>query len=151
MARVPVAYIFAAIIPALMVAGLYFFDHSVASQMAQQKEFNLKKPSAYHYDILLLGFMVYPFFFFFFHFPLKSQFVLGIFLCLSFNFFVFRHWLVDCLDFLLQMVFFHNPPCIPEVLQFLRSRLVMAFVDTLYFSVKNDYENLCFLVMILYS
>lgn len=55
---VPVAYIFAAIIPALMVAGLYFFDHSVASQMAQQKEFNLKNPSAYHYDILVLGFMV---------------------------------------------------------------------------------------------
>ncbi|KAJ1388457.1 P-loop containing nucleoside triphosphate hydrolase [Sesbania bispinosa] len=25
--------------------------------MAQQKEFNLRKPSAYHYDILLLGFM----------------------------------------------------------------------------------------------
>ncbi|KAJ7958742.1 putative Boron transporter [Quillaja saponaria] len=30
---------------------------SVASQMAQQKEFNLQKPSAYHYDILLLGVM----------------------------------------------------------------------------------------------
>lgn len=86
MARVPVAYIFAAIIPALMVAGLYFFDHSVASQMAQQKEFNLKKPSAYHYDILLLGFMVYPFFL---HFPLKFQFVLGIF-CLSCKFFCFQ-------------------------------------------------------------
>ncbi|KMT00729.1 hypothetical protein BVRB_9g220140 [Beta vulgaris subsp. vulgaris] len=56
MFKVPVAYIFAAIIPALMVAGLYFFDHSVASQLAQQKEFNLKKPSAYHYDILVLGF-----------------------------------------------------------------------------------------------
>ncbi|KAK3160501.1 hypothetical protein QOZ80_1BG0060300 [Eleusine coracana subsp. coracana] len=55
---VPPAYIFAAILPALMVAGLYFFDHSVASQLAQQKEFNLKKPSAYHYDILVLGFMV---------------------------------------------------------------------------------------------
>lgn len=55
---VPPIYIFAAIIPALMVAGLYFFDHSVASQMAQQKEFNLKNPSAYHYDILVLGFMV---------------------------------------------------------------------------------------------
>ncbi|XP_047057590.1 boron transporter 4-like [Lolium rigidum] len=55
---VPPAYIFAAIVPALMVAGLYFFDHSVASQLAQQKEFNLKKPSAYHYDILVLGFMV---------------------------------------------------------------------------------------------
>ncbi|XP_058074584.1 boron transporter 4-like [Magnolia sinica] len=56
--QVPPVYIFAAIIPAVMVAGLYFFDHSVASQLAQQKEFNLKNPSAYHYDILLLGFMV---------------------------------------------------------------------------------------------
>lgn len=58
MGKVPTAYIFAAFIPAVMIAGLYFFDHSVASQLAQQKEFNLKKPSAYHYDILLLGFMV---------------------------------------------------------------------------------------------
>ena len=58
MFRVPVGYIFAAILPALMVTGLYFFDHSVASQLAQQKEFNLKTPSAYHYDILVLGFMV---------------------------------------------------------------------------------------------
>ncbi|XP_028117875.1 boron transporter 4-like isoform X1 [Camellia sinensis] len=41
---------------AVMIAGLYFFDHSVASQKAQQK-FNLKNPSAYHYDIVLLGFM----------------------------------------------------------------------------------------------
>ncbi|PKA46775.1 Putative boron transporter 5 [Apostasia shenzhenica] len=55
---VPPAYIFGALVPAIMVAGLYFFDHSVASQMAQQKEFNLKNPSAYHYDIFILGFMV---------------------------------------------------------------------------------------------
>lgn len=58
MGKVSPAYIFGAFIPAVMIAGLYFFDHSVASQLAQQKEFNLKKPSAYHYDILLLGFMV---------------------------------------------------------------------------------------------
>ncbi|KAG8656893.1 probable boron transporter 7 [Manihot esculenta] len=57
MGKVPVVYIFVAIIPAIMIAGLYFFDHCVASQMAQQKEFNLKNPSAYHYDVLLLGFM----------------------------------------------------------------------------------------------
>ncbi|KAJ1415878.1 Bicarbonate transporter, C-terminal [Sesbania bispinosa] len=57
MGKVPVLYIFGAIIPALMIAGLYFFDHSVASQMAQQKEFNLQKPSAYHYDVFLLGIM----------------------------------------------------------------------------------------------
>ncbi|KAF6174061.1 hypothetical protein GIB67_020243 [Kingdonia uniflora] len=42
----------------LHVTGLYFFDHSVASQLAQQEEFNLKKPSASHNGILLLGFMV---------------------------------------------------------------------------------------------
>lgn len=58
MGKVPVMYIFAAFIPGVMIAGLYFFDHSVASQMAQQKEFNLKNPSAYHYDIFLLGIMV---------------------------------------------------------------------------------------------
>ena len=58
MGKVSPTYIFVALIPALMVAGLYFFDHSVASGLAQQKEFNLKKPSAYHYDIFLLGFMV---------------------------------------------------------------------------------------------
>ncbi|GAY60060.1 hypothetical protein CUMW_199190 [Citrus unshiu] len=61
MGKVPVAYIFAAFIPAVMIAGLYFFDHSVASQLAQQKEFNLKKPSAYHYDTFLLGFMTLAF------------------------------------------------------------------------------------------
>ncbi|XP_072998554.1 boron transporter 4-like isoform X2 [Typha latifolia] len=55
---VPPVYILAAFVPAVMVAGLYFFDHSVASQMAQQKEFNLKNPSAYHHDIFVLGFMV---------------------------------------------------------------------------------------------
>lgn len=58
MGNVPVAYIFIAILPAVMIAGLYFFDHSVAAQMAQQKEYNLKNPSAYHYDLILLGFMV---------------------------------------------------------------------------------------------
>ncbi|XP_020244440.1 boron transporter 4-like [Asparagus officinalis] len=55
---VPPVYILAAILPAIMVTGLYFFDHSVASKMSQQTEFNLKKPSAYHYDILVLGIMV---------------------------------------------------------------------------------------------
>ncbi|MFS7909439.1 putative bicarbonate transporter [Helianthus anomalus] len=57
MVKVPAIHIATAIIPALMIAALYFFDHSVAAQMAQPKEFNLKKPSAYHYDLLLLGFM----------------------------------------------------------------------------------------------
>ncbi|KVH88149.1 Bicarbonate transporter, C-terminal [Cynara cardunculus var. scolymus] len=57
MAKVPAVHVFTAIIPAVMIAALYFFDHSVAAQMAQQKEFNLKNPSAYHYDVFLLGIM----------------------------------------------------------------------------------------------
>ncbi|XP_022983559.1 boron transporter 1-like isoform X2 [Cucurbita maxima] len=57
MVDVPVSYICGAFIPATMIAVLYYFDHSVASQLAQQKEFNLRKPSSYHYDLLLLGFL----------------------------------------------------------------------------------------------
>ncbi|XP_057439173.1 boron transporter 1-like [Lotus japonicus] len=57
MIHVPVVYIIGAFIPATMIAVLYYFDHSVASQLAQQKEFNLRKPSSYHYDLLLLGFL----------------------------------------------------------------------------------------------
>ncbi|KAM5558433.1 hypothetical protein ABKV19_020236 [Rosa sericea] len=57
MLDVPVLYIIGAFIPATMIAVLYYFDHSVASQLAQQKEFNLRKPSSYHYDLLLLGFL----------------------------------------------------------------------------------------------
>ncbi|KAL2932396.1 Boron transporter 4 [Bienertia sinuspersici] len=57
MGEVPAKYIFGAFIPGSMVAILFFFEHNVASKMAQQKEFNLKNPSAYHYDIFLLGIM----------------------------------------------------------------------------------------------
>ncbi|KAF7838323.1 putative boron transporter 2 isoform X1 [Senna tora] len=57
MLNVPPIYIVGAFIPATMIAVLYYFDHSVASQLAQQKEFNLRKPSSYHYDLLLLGFL----------------------------------------------------------------------------------------------
>ncbi|TKY73507.1 boron transporter 2 [Spatholobus suberectus] len=57
MLDVPPLYIVGAFVPATMIAVLYYFDHSVASQLAQQKEFNLRKPSSYHYDLLLLGFL----------------------------------------------------------------------------------------------
>jgi hypothetical protein len=53
MLDVPLLYIIGAFIPATMIAVLYYFDHSVASQLAQQKEFNLRKPSSFHYDLLL--------------------------------------------------------------------------------------------------
>jgi len=59
MYKFPPLYILGAFILAIMITGLYFFDHSVAAEMAQQKEFNLRNPSAYHYDLLLLGTMVF--------------------------------------------------------------------------------------------
>ena len=55
--RVPSPFIAAALLPALVITLLFFFDHSISSQMAQQPEFSLEKPSAYHYDFLLLGIM----------------------------------------------------------------------------------------------
>jgi hypothetical protein len=61
MLDVPISFIFLAFIPATMIAVLYYFDHSVASQLAQQKEFNLRKPSSYHYDLLFLAALVHLF------------------------------------------------------------------------------------------
>ncbi|KAL2932390.1 Boron transporter 4, partial [Bienertia sinuspersici] len=57
MGEVPGKHILGAFIPGLMIAGLFFFEHNVASNMAQQKDFNLNNPSSYHYDIFLLGLM----------------------------------------------------------------------------------------------
>lgn len=57
MPQVPLMYIIGAFMPATMIAVLYYFDHSVASQLAQQAEFNLRKPPSFHYDLLLLGFL----------------------------------------------------------------------------------------------
>ncbi|GKD22302.1 disease resistance TIR-NBS-LRR class family protein, partial [Tanacetum coccineum] len=57
MLNMPRVYIAGAFVPATMIAVLYYFDHSAASQLAQQQEFKLKKPSSYHYYLLLLGFL----------------------------------------------------------------------------------------------
>ncbi|GKC12403.1 reverse transcriptase zinc-binding domain-containing protein [Tanacetum coccineum] len=44
-------------VAATLTTVLYYFHHSVAYQLPQQHEFNLKKPSSYLYDLLLLGFL----------------------------------------------------------------------------------------------
>ena len=46
-----------ATIPAFVITILFFFDHNVSAQLAQVREFNLKKPHAYHWDFFLLGVM----------------------------------------------------------------------------------------------
>lgn len=126
MLDVPVVYIFGAFIPATMIAVLYYFDHSVVSQLAQQKEFNLRKPSCYHYDLLILGFLVsdckiwgelssFPFLILPFsgkisHYPqsmpLNNSYLNHV------TKFCTGHYYVAFLGFLLPMELFLNLPCI---------------------------------------
>eukprot|EP00227_Mantoniella_beaufortii_P017279 CAMPEP_0197574932 /NCGR_PEP_ID=MMETSP1326-20131121/505_1 /TAXON_ID=1155430 /ORGANISM="Genus nov. species nov., Strain RCC2288" /LENGTH=623 /DNA_ID=CAMNT_0043137603 /DNA_START=78 /DNA_END=1952 /DNA_ORIENTATION=+ len=53
--QVPASQIGVAIIPAVILTTLFFFDHNVSSQLAQTEEFKLKKPPAYHWDFALVG------------------------------------------------------------------------------------------------
>jgi len=55
MREVPSEYIAGALIPGLIIAVLFYFDHNVSSQLAQQEEFNLRRATAYNWDLLLLG------------------------------------------------------------------------------------------------
>ena len=48
-------WIAGALIPGLIIAILFYFDHSVSAQLAQMPEFNVRRPTAYHYDLALLG------------------------------------------------------------------------------------------------
>ncbi|KAJ3043115.1 Boron transporter 1 [Rhizophlyctis rosea] len=56
----PTWAIFAAIIPAAILTVLIFFDHNVSSLLAQRSDHNLKKPSAYNYDFLIVGLSMIP-------------------------------------------------------------------------------------------
>jgi hypothetical protein len=51
----PVWAYFAAIIPALILTALLFFDHNVSSLLSQRPEFKLKKGPAYHWDFFVVG------------------------------------------------------------------------------------------------
>ncbi|GFR51267.1 hypothetical protein Agub_g13575, partial [Astrephomene gubernaculifera] len=55
MGEVPGGYVAAALLPALVIAVLFYFDHSISSRMAQQPEYNLTRPPAYAWDLLLLA------------------------------------------------------------------------------------------------
>lgn len=141
MPNVPVGYIFAAIIPAIMVAGLYFFDHSVASQMAQQKEFNLKKPSAFHYDMLLLGVMVCLLMTS--NNPLLNLQIIFKILIFSLFYFILiflllflRLFFVVWLVFLHQMVSSHSLLCTLRVLLFSKGGQVMVKLNHQFFDTK---------------
>jgi hypothetical protein len=57
---IDVAGIFAAFIPGFMFFLLFIIDHNVSSILTQSPKFNLKKPSAYHWDFFVLGITFFP-------------------------------------------------------------------------------------------
>ncbi|GJR09509.1 probable boron transporter 2 isoform X1 [Tanacetum coccineum] len=59
MLNVLLVYIIGVVVPTTMIVVLYYFDHNIASQLAQQSESNLKKPPSYHRPVVdRLGFVV---------------------------------------------------------------------------------------------
>ncbi|KAF4553426.1 HCO3- transporter-like protein 1 [Elsinoe fawcettii] len=53
--ELPVAWVFAAIIPGLIITMLFFFDHEVSSIICTISRYNTRKPGGFSLDILLLG------------------------------------------------------------------------------------------------
>lgn len=56
----PVWAIFASIIPALGLTFLGYMDQNLTSILINRKDHNLKKPPAYHLDLMVCGVFVYP-------------------------------------------------------------------------------------------
>ena len=47
-----------ALLPAIILTVLFFFDHNVSSILCQAPEFGLKKGSAYHWDFFVVGIQI---------------------------------------------------------------------------------------------
>ena len=44
-----------AIVPAIIIVVLFYFDHNVSAQLASSGDMGVKKPKAFHYDFLIAG------------------------------------------------------------------------------------------------
>ncbi|KAI9777138.1 MAG: hypothetical protein M1835_005323 [Candelina submexicana] len=53
--NLPIGWIFAAIIPGLIISVLFFFDHEVSSIICTIDRYGTKKPGGFAWDIVLLG------------------------------------------------------------------------------------------------
>ena len=51
----PVAWVFAALIPGAIITILFFFDHEISSIICTIKRYGTRKPTGYAQDIVLLG------------------------------------------------------------------------------------------------
>lgn len=53
--HLPVAWIFAAIVPGFIITVLFFFDHEVSSIICTSDRYGTKKPGGFAWDVALLG------------------------------------------------------------------------------------------------
>ena len=53
--HLPIAWIFAAVIPGLIITILFFFDHEVSSIICTIDRYGTRKPGGFAWDIVLLG------------------------------------------------------------------------------------------------
>ncbi|WEW55947.1 hypothetical protein PRK78_001382 [Emydomyces testavorans] len=53
--KLPVRWIFAAIVPALIITMLFFFDHEISSIICTVDRYRTRKPGGFAWDIMLLG------------------------------------------------------------------------------------------------
>lgn len=53
--QLPVAWVFAALIPGLIITILFYFDHEVSSIICTIDRYGIRKPGGFAWDIVLLG------------------------------------------------------------------------------------------------
>lgn len=53
--ELPVAWVFAAMIPGLIITVLFFFDHEISSIICSADRYGVRKPGGFAWDIALLG------------------------------------------------------------------------------------------------
>ncbi|OLN96340.1 putative transporter C543.05c 1 [Colletotrichum chlorophyti] len=53
--QLPVAWVFVAIIPGVIITVLFYFDHEISSIICTAKRYGTQKPGGYAWDVMLLG------------------------------------------------------------------------------------------------
>lgn len=53
--KLPIGWIFIAIIPGIIITVLFYFDHEISSIICTAKRYGIQKPGGYAWDIMLLG------------------------------------------------------------------------------------------------
>ncbi|KAL2884036.1 hypothetical protein SGCOL_000675 [Colletotrichum sp. CLE4] len=53
--KLPIGWIFIAIIPGIIITVLFYFDHEISSIICTAKRYGTQKPGGYAWDVMLLG------------------------------------------------------------------------------------------------